>query len=300
MLNGFNNFIIENNIKNKDEIEFFYSKDFGEVLRNFYDDTISKDIILSYDNMILPFSYVDITEMDDTISYLSSSDIKNLLDDDDPWTSRSRQEMKIGRMIKKMFGDKYDDITVESFINKYKSIIRTRKTFFKVLSGENIRKYYKEEFTEDNGNLGRSCMRFARCQDYLDIYVENQYKIKLLTLFSKLNKNKAIGRALLWKLSIPKNSFFLDRIYTTNDADKNIFIKYARDNGIYINKEDIRNGMNDIVVKLKPKKYKYYPYLDTLYLYQPETGLITDNIRNLHTNKDIYILDDVFGGYRTF
>jgi hypothetical protein len=41
-----------------------------------------------------------------------------------------------------------------------------------------IKKYYNEEsyYTTGSGTLGTSCMRYSRCEEYLNIYSETQLR----------------------------------------------------------------------------------------------------------------------------
>lgn len=286
--------IIDDNL-----VDFVYSKDFGEIIRKIKNNKISKSIILSYDNLKSPISYIDSTKDDDIISYLPGNISKDTTDSES-WSHNRRQTTRIGRMVKKIFGEEFTETEIEDFVNKYKSIQRENKTFFKIVKGEDIRKYYSEKNVVSDGELGNSCMRYSRCQDYLDLYVENPKKIRLLLLFSKDNENVAIGRSLLWKVDYPKKgNLLMDRIYTTNAADKNLFVRYAKDNGIYLSFNDTDRGYNkNFYTKLKPVDYEFYPYLDTLFLYQPKTGIITDDIKNIVVPSKVYILDDIYGQSR--
>jgi len=289
-------------IDKKDETElsnFIYSKDFGDVLVRIKDDEISKDLIMSYENLKTRYTYVDITEEDDIVTFLYA-DVANTLDDEvEAWTHRSRQKTRIGRFILKLFGDKYSEMSIERFVNKYKSVTRETKTYFRMFSGEDIKTYYDDRNTEDTGTLGNSCMKFERCQEYLEMYSDNPKKIKLLVLFEK-DTPKAIGRALIWKLDNMSNTYLMDRIYTSRDSDRNIFRRYAKDNGIYLTKYDNPIGLEKVYVRINSGEYDFYPYLDTLFLYQPSTGILTDDI-NFTTKEDIVlILDGIYGDTRPF
>jgi len=279
--------------------DFVYSKDFGEIMHTIKINPIAKDLVTSYENIKTKYTYIDITKEDDMISYMDAEDALLLDDDEDVWNFPGRKEIKIGRLINKIYLNKYEGVILEKFINQYKSVIRENTTFFKVLQGNDIKQWYKEENTQLNGTLGNSCMRYDRCEEYFDIYINNPEKIKLLVLFEK-NSSKIIGRSLLWYLD-SHNYTMMDRIYTTNDSDKNLFKRYAIDNGISFSvHDDDFDGLEGVYTTLKPQKYKYYPYLDTLNIYQPETGIITDTIRKIVNGKSVYILDDIYGSGREY
>jgi hypothetical protein len=300
----YNEFLFEKKKKKLDERseldDFVYSKEFGETLAKIKNDDVVKTIVVSYENMKSKYTFIDSTDKDDIVTFLYASISKELKDDDDPWSHPQRQEIKVGRLAHKLFKGRYDDMEIYSFVNKYKSVIREKSTILKLVSGRDIIKYYSVEFSESTGILGNSCMRHDRCQDYLDLYADNPSKIKMLTLFDKKNLNICIGRALIWKLD-NHNSYLMDSIYTSNDSDSYIFRRYASLNGIYLTEnDDSKYGIKDVFVQLKPKEYEFYPYLDTLFLYQPATGIITDNINNIQTQDDVYILDDIFGTARLY
>jgi hypothetical protein len=58
---------------------------------------------------------------------------------------------------------------------KYKTAIQIWNDAFdrfEIVSGDDIKKYYNEEsyYTTGSGTLGTSCMRYSRCEEYLNIY----------------------------------------------------------------------------------------------------------------------------------
>jgi hypothetical protein len=149
---------------------------------------------------------------------------------------------------------------------------------FEVVSGEAIRKAYLiDNYYSTTGTLGSSCMAGSDRQSFLDLYC-NEPKVRLLVL--KIGDLIA-GRALLWnvryrpdKSSPLRDKVFMDRIYTNNTLDEELFKKYARDNGFiylldqkysaahYMIGED-RISYPKLRVHLK-KWYRVYPYLDNM------------------------------------
>lgn len=294
---NFNEF--KNNENNENYLyEFIYSNDFGQVLLKIKGNPISNFFISSYDYLKSKYTYVDITDNEEYVSYLDSKDAFYIDEmDEDPWDNNKRKIIRIGKFVNKFSDFKYNVQLVEKFVNQFKSVLRESKTFFKIYKGEDISKWYHEDNTELKGKIGKSCMIYERCQEYLELYINNPEKISLLTLF-EIGNNKVIGRSLLWELN--NGSLFMDRIYVSNEYDINIFKRYAMNNNININSIDDENGISKIYTTLKPRYYESYPYLDILFLYQPETGLITDTIKHCDLSKDVYILDDTFGGYRLY
>lgn len=170
--------------------------------------------------------------------------------------------IKIGRMINSLsienprYAIKTSDI--EKFVNAFTSNINFQKESFdniSIVSGEDIRKWYLfSNYYNDKGQLGASCMRYERCQKYLDIYVDNPDVCQLIIL---KQDDKLIGRALLWTDIDGKK--YMDRVYISKDSYVSIFNKYFKSikDSKFINYEDIN-------IKIGNKDYDYYPYLDSL------------------------------------
>jgi hypothetical protein len=97
------------------------------------------------------------------------------------WTSGRTPEYGIGRWARRVYKDVLDepvkDSEIEAFVNYYKSTydgVYKGAEAFELVKGEDIRKWYLvDRYEEENGQLGNSCMRYKRCQPYLDIYVQN-------------------------------------------------------------------------------------------------------------------------------
>jgi hypothetical protein len=167
------------------------------------------------------------------------------------------------------------DSDIEKFTNEYVSYVKMNRSdetsHIIEVKGQDIRYWYNSNNYQSNmGKLGNSCMSHEECSEYLNIYVDNIDVISLLILKNK--NEKLVGRALLWKLD--DGRMFMDRIYTTNDSDDNIFINYAIEKGyIYRNtsnqkikyyKDGKEIPKEQMVVTLKYEEYEYYPYIDTL------------------------------------
>ncbi len=167
------------------------------------------------------------------------------------------------------------DADIEKFVNEYVSYVKYSKadetSIIKEVKGEDIRKWYnRENYQSDIGKLGNSCMSHEDCGEYFDIYTNNTDSVSLLILNNK--NDKLVGRALLWKLD--SGEFFMDRVYTSNDSDDNIFINYAIEKGYlyrntpssgfkyFINSKEIDPGT--ISVTLDEAYFDSYPFMDTL------------------------------------
>jgi hypothetical protein len=220
-------------------------------------------------------------------------------------SSIKTSELKIGKFLTAMFtkGEiEFKPTDIEDFVNKYKSIItqmRDKFNNFKIVKGEDIRKSYSvDNYLNTNGSLGNSCMRYDKCQRFLDIYVKNEDKVSLIVL---TKDDKVTGRAILW--TDEKDRKVMDRIYTNNSADEQLFKDFAKTSNFWYKKE--QNMYSDtpfitnvdgeeekyITVYLKSIDYDYYPYMDSLKFYNPGTGKITNSDDSYE-----YELTDTDGG----
>jgi hypothetical protein len=223
-------------------------------------------------------------------------------------SSIKTSQLKIGKFIRAMFTKGKIDFKptdIEDFVNKYKSIItqmRDKFNNFKIVKGEDIRKsYLGTSYLNDSGSLGNSCMKYAKCQKFLDIYVENEDKVQLIVL---TKEEKVAGRAILWTDS--NNQKVMDRIYTNNSADEQLFKDFASSNNfLYKNEQNMSSDVpfikpdgdknHMITIELKVKDYNYYPYMDSFKYYNPTTGEITNDSDN-DGEEGIYTLEDTDGG----
>lgn len=243
-------------------------------------------------------------------------------DSDDPrvWTT-SRNKIKIGRLARAILGVanvKFSDKDIEDFVNQYKAtydFIKDALARFDVVDGNKISYWYnKENYEEDEGTLGNSCM--AEVDSYFfDIYTKNKDQVKLVILYDdngtkpeggKYTSNKIKGRALVWNAKIDGVSIkFMDRIYTIHDSDVELFKQYAEKNGMWYkvrqdssNKCTITNGTEKkkpiIIVDLNDGDFDYYPYLDTLCYVNSETGQISNDIDAIDADRQ---LNDTGGAY---
>ena len=221
--------------------------------------------------------------------------VKNLKED----INVNKSEMRIGRFIRgilQKYKKEFTDSEIESFVNTYKAILdfdKSKFDLFEIIKGKDIKKYYYEKnYLNQKGSLGSSCMKYERCQKYLDIYCENEDVCSLLILKDIEDKSKIIGRALIWETNIGK---FMDRIYYIKDSDVNLFSKYAKDNDMHFKTSPNYNKDQKITIQLKNFKFKYYPYMDT-FKYLDLDGELS-NIMN--RKKDFYSLEETFGGHNS-
>jgi hypothetical protein len=228
----------------------------------------------------------------------------------DEFWKNSRNYLKVGRLVTK-FGFDFTASQIEEFTNKFKSEVNNIKSInIQVVSGEDIRKWYNEKnyLIQNIGDLGRSCMRYDKCKEYLDIYVDNPDTCKLAII---TRNNKLIARAILWKVSNiklklklkPKVKFdyILDRVYSINSYDNYTLKDYAIKNNWAIritermfeyNNEEYYGSLE---VKVKPKEYEKYPYMDTFSRFNSRKGTLYNDTNDYEIG---HILKLVEGEYK--
>jgi hypothetical protein len=230
----------------------------------------------------------------------------------DLWT-KFRQTIKVGRGIKALLtagGQTFSDREIEEFVNKYKSAFDKMNDIYKdfeLVDGEKIAFWYnKENYDRISGQLGNSCMSDVS-PSYFDLYVENPRVCKLLILKTP-SGDKIKGRALVWTLDgsskIEDKIIFMDRVYTINDSDIDLFRDYAKSKKWYVkynnnstySSESIspsgeKVNLGVIYVNLEKGDYDKYPYLDTLKRLE-DTGKLTND-----EDADGKVLEDTSGGY---
>ena len=240
---------------------------------------------------------------------ISGSDIHYLFENLKP-----RVKTRIGSFLNKIFIN-IDEKYVEHFVNSYKIFSKETSDNFKVVEGEELRKYYYGEYHHNGrGTLGSSCMRHSRCQNYFKMYMFNRDKVKMLLLFSKDGMVKA--RALLWHLNedngLDSEFKFMDRVYYTNEDQVPLFRKWASENG-YITKEKMSWGTPNRFVdsegnpfeknmEITLNKWKYtkefhnsggMPYLDTFKWLNIKTGIFYNykpKVSSVEESRNIFTL----------
>jgi hypothetical protein len=311
--------------KEENNVELILSKRFNDILFNLAmkgNKIVPEIKNLETNKQKFDVSFIDITDKDDTISYITSNKAKPILDKylsikrlkeglNLCWVS-NRQEQKLSRFITRIFGSKFGQMEIENFVKEYKVELAGDKTtqYFELVKGEDVKKYYngKKYSKEATGQLQRSCMRYNECEPLFDILVNNPEKMNMLILKDP-NTDRIYGRANIWYLDNPVEKIFMDRIYTTHDWQVKLFIDYAvKNKWIYKSRQIyggsvipvIEGGKKDKIimsVNLKPKDYEYYPYIDTLQFYNPKTGELTSDVKKFH---DIRFLTLVLANGRAY
>jgi len=238
-------------------------------------------------------NYICISKSDKTkISYLTQ-DRENSVDGDH-WHSSKRFNAKPGAFIRKVFKG-LSDKQVEIFSTLFKNIQNTPNFAMKVVEGNDILKYYHyESYADQSSSLGASCMKHGGCQEFLQIYVDNSDKIKMLVMIDR--EGRLIGRSLLWNIEPNK---IMDRIYTIHDEEYSYhFKKWADNNGYWYKKEQKWNNtllfesqgksmLSELSVTLHKTDYRRYPYFDTFKFFDQDSKTLYNYIPS---GKSIYTL----------
>ena len=260
-------------------------------------------------------NFFDVTDKEDTISFLPSNKVPKDWDQDDdpalPYSVSGRNEIKIGRIIRALLkiseiSDKIDssikDKDYEDFVNVFKALKVDTTREFKLVNGEDIHKYYQmKNYYSSHGALGGSCMA-DEGKGTFRVYTENPKKVQLLILID--GDGKIHGRALVWKLkeSPCEAKYFMDRVYTNADSDVIKFKQLAEEKGFLYklkNNSYVEDNVNfmykgkslmgEVKVKLDGD-FKNYPFIDTMCFLSKKLG----DLSNIPT-KDCYFLHSVSG-----
>ncbi len=206
---------------------------------------------------------------------------------------------KIGRFVNALLtkaGVEFSPKDIEAFVDKFKAEMMKRKnifeTNFEIVKGEDIREYYLEDKYYDNeeGTLAGSCMKGNECQEYLNIYVENDDVVSLIIFRSEHDRELITGRALLWDATLESTNEkikFMDRVYVNKSNDIELFKQFAIKNGYYYkHKQDYSEtplmfdnkvlSVEDskIHVDINPGNYELYPYIDTVKYHIMSKGIL--------------------------
>ena len=284
----------------------------GEIASAIVDTIESEDWLNDNDTKQ---NYFDVTDKDDTVSFLPSNKIPKDWDEDDdpalPYNTSGRNEIKVGRIVRALLkiseiSNRIDssikDKDYEDFVNVFKSLKVDTKREFKLVDGEDIHKYYQmKNYFSSHGALGGSCMA-DEGKSTFKVYTENPRKVKLLILID--DDGKIHGRSLVWKLkeSPCEAKYFMDRVYTNADSDVIKFKNFAEEKG-WLYKQKNNSYIEDNVkfmykgkpllgeVKVKlDGEFKNYPFIDTMCFLSKKLG----DLSNV-PSKDCYFLHSVSG-----
>lgn len=226
---------------------------------------------------------------------------------------KSRNTIKIGKLINKIFKGTLKASEVEDFVNDFKASAPSQLEKIEIVSGEEIRYWYDiVNYQSVRGTLGSSCMG-NKDKSFFNIYAENPDTCNLLIMTVG---GKLVARALVWKLySVEykdksddrKPEYFLDRVYSIEDYQVEKMRKFAKDkgwairkenSGVYNNSHITWNGSNyevEMVVKVKKSNYNNtFPYMDTFRRYNHFDGTLHNDEKK---RKGGHILQSTQGSY---
>lgn len=274
-------------------------------------DNASKIIDKQFNNRL----QLDTKYDQEASNYIWQRDMTNNPDTQIGVYRKSRNSIKIGKFVSKLFNGKYDPTEIEKFVNLFKSSKIDQE--IKIVSGEDIYYWYNEKNYKvvKGSTLDQSCMKSFR-NGIFDIYAMNPESCRLVIM---IEDGKLIARALVWKLnsakssdgkSIPNIKYFMDRIYYTEPYMQYSLEKYAEENGWAYklhdnnNRYDYYKGVSykqskfeiNMSVKIKPMEYNNYPYLDTFARYDYKSGLLFNDVSEDYGG---YILRNLSGGRRS-
>lgn len=247
------------------------------------------------------------------ISHLYNADMDNLGTSTGIF-KKGRNQIKIGKLVNKVFPGKFQDKEVEEFVNLFKSgSVETDTEVFELVSGDEIAYWYDcDQYYDYKGTLGSSCMRNMD-EDVFEIYTDNP-EVKMLIL-KDVKSNKILGRAIIWMPTFEKYygdnhdrglddvDYFMDRVYTIKDSDVNKFHEYANKKGWahktqnnYSSHSQVTYKGNNYNVEMEvsttDNDYSKFPYMDTFAEFLDGTLY-----NNCDSDNGGYTLTDTNGGY---
>lgn len=271
--------------------QIIVSEDLKNILKEIESESVVARLLLQGEvdeDMLVekPINYISIAHDKTRISYLTIDRIARMTESE-YWEASKRFSVRPGAFVAKVFKN-ISSRDVEVFSNLYRSCISNGNLTFKVVSGEDIQKYYHYSKYQslDDGTLGASCMKHNYCKYFFGIYCENTTTVKMLVAVDE--DDRLIGRALLWEFDGNK---IMDRIYSVRDEEyKFKFKKWATENGyLYkseqnwyntLNFENLKTEKREIKFDIKLDKFNFekYPYLDTFKFIDFNTGVISNYI----------------------
>jgi hypothetical protein len=267
----------------------------------------------------------------DYLSYIPNKKIDNNSNLNYFDQEKGRVSIKIGRFVNKFLTKlaisefNINSKDIEDFVNLYKSYFTPDKNNLKIVSGEEIYKYYNEEnysttFGLKSGSLWNSCMRQNNRNKFMQIYVDNSNICKMLVFLTDDGKVRA--RAILWDFldELGRSHKIMDRIYSIYDHDVYLFKSWAKENGYICKLQQSANTellfesngspiSLEFKIKLDKFIFNYYPYLDTFKYFDIINGILYNyqsfntqfklvqsdgSLQKERVNEDDYLEEDEF------
>ena len=341
---NFNDFLFNSLFESaeKNPLAFRLSPRLIQLLRSIR-DPISKDLLgidggVSKDATLVDYDETDINKFTYVLSSKLYDYISHKHNREDPYTIHKlftsyynqgignelwtlfRTSSRIGGFVNRVFPNKYNEKEVEFFVNAVKAKRTQKFDNFKIVKGEDIRKYYSSENYDNRANnstgLGISCMRYKKCQPFFDFYINNNVEMIVLMSDDEHQKDKIMGRAILWDIKNIDGKIvdrkFMDRIYTISEYHTQTFKDYATKNGWLYKRgqnrhpnEPICDPMDNnscreriLMTDNNYKKTKYFPYLDSMAFFYWKDGYLSNNGNLVEdTSEQPYFIQNAQGTY---
>jgi hypothetical protein len=185
------------------------------------------------------------------------------------WNFKKRYHTSVGKLIRRLFKDKYSDRDITSFSEAYASLITVANPLydFQIMEGEQVKwAYHEDNYHTFSNTLGSSCMRYDRCQSYFKMYTKDPSKVKIGVL---LKGGKVAARAILWNLG---DYWAYDRIYSTRTETENL-LKSTLETAGY---RRIWQAGGHHSIKIDLSDVLRFPYVDTLHCYHPDSQILSN------------------------
>lgn len=228
---------------------------------------------------------------------------------------KSRNTIKIGKLVNRLFKGTLTNSEVEKFVNDFKASSPSQKEKIQLVTGDDIKFWYdSKNYQLVTGSLGSSCMA-GKDGNFFNLYAQNPDTCNLLIMTVG---DKLVARALVWKLNtiqsldgeIGQNNrpdYFLDRVYSIEDYQVEKMRRFAIDKGWAVRKWNSGHQYESVLWKnknyehvsmsIKVKKLDYsntYPYMDTFKRYDHFNGLLWNDEKR---RKGGHILQSTQGGF---
>ena len=233
---------------------------------------LALDLLNNIKVMECDISFFNTTENNELLTYLPRNRIIGLEKKGknkkgkfmfNAYKSPLRQEMRLGRIINKLFPSKYTPRQIELFVNDYKGEhdMLNGNIGIEIVRGTDITYWYSHNHYNEKyagGTLNKSCMKNSP-KDYFLLYSDNPEVVEM-TVYIRNNKLEA--RAIVWHTN---EGIYMDRVYYNEDHLSNAFVGYAEKNGWMYRGQ---RNLPQLTVKLEKFRKSYLsksPWMDSFY-----------------------------------
>jgi hypothetical protein len=234
--------------------EITVSQRFLDLIRKFvYDDNcvISQLLLKSfiwdrYASPLKKYNFIDFREKKGMISF-QPFDKEQKINSDGKWSRDGRQEIKPAKFVKLLLNPrlikKFKDHEIATFATRLKAYEASQEV--DIVRAPSI----NEAYTFSNYDVDfESCMSD---KDVSSFYMN--FDVEVLVAKRKVG-GKLAGRALLWPRvnidtgsSVYENQPFMDRIYSCSPEITELFIQYAKNNGIWYKEDQSCHSLKKVV-----------------------------------------------------